>query len=235
VLLFVGPPSETKLPRKKWRFEMRKMRNQILIVALVLPLQGLAQGTLFVSTLNQTPTGNATVASDSWVAQEFFVGSNPQGYTIKSVQLLMGTPSGSPFGFSVALYDAVGGIPGNNLGSLIGEAPSTGGIFTYSTSGIAVLPGLHLVVVTAESPLALGAYDWSAGPGVGQGGGAIGTDGWRIGHLYWASTDGISWDYSRDKYFQMAIYATPVPEPGTMGLVALGLAALSFLWHRERK
>ena len=161
------------------------MRKDILSVGLILPLQVLAQGTLFVSTLDQTPTGDAPVASDSWVAQEFFVGSNPQGYIIESVHLLMGAPSGSPTGFSVALYDAVGGSPGNHLGRLTGEAPSTGGIFAYSTAGIAVLPGLHMVVVTADTPVALGAYDWSAGRG------AIGTDGWVIGHLYHISTDGI--------------------------------------------
>ena len=33
---------------------------------------------------------------------------------------------------------------------------------------------------------------------------------------------------------EMAIYATPIPEPGTTALVALGLAALSFRWYRER-
>lgn len=205
------------------------MRKAILTVALILPLQVLAQGTLFVSTLDEPPTGDAAVASDSWIAQQFRVGSNPQGYTIESVQLLMRTPSGGPEGFSVAVYNAYGGIPGSNLGNLTGEAPSTSGVFTYSTSGIAVAPGAqHMVVVKADVPVALGAYYWSAGRG------AIGTDGWVIGGLYHTSTDGVSWDYSRDKFFQMAIYATPIPEPGAVALLALGLTGLCCRWHRRR-
>jgi PEP-CTERM motif len=208
----------------------------ILATELVASLCLQAQGTLYVSNLGQTPIGNTAIGSDSWVAQDFFTGTNSDGYVLNSVQLLMDASSGNPDGFTISIYsyDNTSMSPGSKLGSLTGLDPSVGGIFTYTAPGITLLPGLYLVVVTADTPVAQGAYNWSSGPGAGQGGDIRGDDGWDIGHLYYTSPDGLNWNYSREQYFQMAIYATPIPEPSTLSLLFLGSGILIYFRKHVR-
>jgi hypothetical protein len=144
----------------------------------------------------------------------------------------MNPASGNPTGFSVSLYDSVpgAGAPLNNLGSLVGTDPAAGGIFSYTASGITILPGrFYYVVVTSQTPLAQGTYNWSA---VYHGTAHNGN--WNIDDVYYASTDGSSWTrIVRQDVFQLAIYATAVPEPATCSLVAMGLMLLGFRWSRQ--
>jgi hypothetical protein len=213
---------------------MRKIIFTIVsAIGLLLLLMAQAQGTLYVSNLGQTPTGSATVGSDSWLAQPFATGTNAGGYVLNSVQLLMDAASGSPSGFTVSIYNQSSSAPFfppmNGVGSLSGSDPSTGGIFTYTASSFTLSPStLYFVVVTAATPVAQGAYDWSAVFGAtGQG------SQWIIEPGYYSSADGLSWQMSRQYAFQLAIYATELPEPATLALAGLGLAALSF-WRRRQ-
>jgi hypothetical protein len=178
------------------------------------------QGTLQVSNLGQAPTGSAPIASDSWIAQSISTGTSSAGYVLNSVQLLMDTPSGAPSGFSVSIYSSLGGQPQNDLGTLTGTDPSAGGVFTYSASDISLSPStFYFVVLTADSTSAQGAYTWSAAANPSTGG----IDLWIINNTYESSPDGANWTgHSRQDVFQMAIYATPAPEPGVFGLVAVG-------------
>jgi hypothetical protein len=195
----------------------------VFVAGLVAPLLTQAQGTLFASNLGQPSGGSAAIGSDSWLAQRFITGTNAGGYVLNSAQLLMEVASGSPNGFTVSLYSNSGSGPASNLGSLSGSDPSTGGIFTYATSGIMLSPSaLYFVVATAATPTAQGAYNWSAANES-----AI-TDGWFIPVGYNYSADGLSWQLSRQYTFQMSIYATAIPEPAALVLAGLGLAALSF-------
>lgn len=187
-----------------------------------------AQGTLYVSNLGQTQTGSASIGSDSWLAQSFITGTNSAGYYLNSAQLLMGPASGSAGGFVVSLYSPLGNDPGSSLGSLGGSDPTAGGLFAYTTSGIMLSPSaLYYVVVTAATPTAIGAYNWGAtfGPSSRSG------DGWIIPGNYSGSSDGSSWQSSRQYTFQMAIYATPVPEPSTFALLLVGFGVLA--WRRR--
>jgi hypothetical protein len=222
------------------------MRRIILVltsvVGLLIPILATAQGTLQLSNLGQTPVGGAATGSDSWNAQGFFTGANPNGYigyTLNSVELLMDPGLGSPSGFTVSIHDlAVSGNPydpylppGSSLGSLSGPDPSAGGVFTYTASGITLLPSTrYYVVATSATPVANGAYYWSSAA-------STLTSPWALQYpaFIYSSSNGSDWDFARGITFQLAIYATPVPEPSTLALAGLGLAALSFWRFRQRK
>lgn len=203
----------------------------VLAIGLLGSLMSPAQGTLFVSNLGQTPTGSAAIGSDSWIAQEFFIiATDPNSYSLDSIQLLLNPASGSPNEFNVSIYSASpSGAPQNNLGSLNGPTdPSTPGIFTYTTSGVTLSPGVgYFVIATAGTPAAQGAYTWSATQGVTRNGNYV------IEDVYYSSTDGSSWaSHVRQNVFQLAVNGTAIPEPATLVLAGLGLAALSF-WRRK--
>jgi hypothetical protein len=92
-----------------------------------------AQGSLYVSNLGQTSTGSMGIGSNSWIAQPFFTGTDPNDYSLNSIQLLMNAASGSPSNFTVSIFShTADGTPGSNLGSLTGSDPAAGGIFTYA-------------------------------------------------------------------------------------------------------
>jgi hypothetical protein len=211
------------------------MKTTILLfisaVYLLLPQRAAAQGTLYVSNLGQTPTDSAAIGSDSWIAQRFIMGVSPNGNSLNSIQLLMNAASGSPSNFVVSIYSSLGGVPASNLGNLTGSDPSAGGIFTYTASGITLSAStIYFVVLTSATDIANGAYSWSAANGETVGSSGI------IDDVYFSSPDGLSWTgYARQDVFQMAIYATPVPEPSTYALAGLGLAILSFLRRKHVK
>jgi hypothetical protein len=217
-----------------------KMRRIILVLAsgvgLLIPILATAQGTLQLSNLGQTPTGSIAIGSDFWIAQGFYTGTNPDGYTLNSVQVLMDPGSGSPSGFTVSIYEraVIGNLyspPVSSLGSLSGSDPSAGGVFNYTASSITLSPSAHyFVVATSTTPVANGAYYWSvtAAP-------VNYTIPWGLDKIYFRSSNGSVWDYERLINIQFAIYATPVPEPTAFALVGLGLAALSFRRFRQSR
>jgi hypothetical protein len=76
--------------------------------------------------------------------------------------------SGNPSGFTAMLYDHIFGgpfpDPGSSLVTLNGSLnPVTGGIFTYTPASNFTLSRstIYYIVLTAETAVANGAYDWS--------------------------------------------------------------------------
>jgi hypothetical protein len=208
-----------------------------LMAALLSPRMGQAQGTLYVSTLTQTPTGSAAVGSDSWLAEFFETGNNAGGYTLNSIQLGMADASGNPRGFAVMLYSEIGwpvGLaPGSSLGSLSGSSsPSAAGTYAYAaTVNLTLSPNtFYFVVLTAGTTVADGAYNWSESAYPPSSG-----DGWRGGNGIIQSINGTSGWSPTPPYQgigQLAISATAVPEPGVLSLVALG--GLLLLRRRQK-
>jgi hypothetical protein len=214
---------------------MRKILFTLVpAIGLLLPPMGQAQGTLYVSNLGLTPNTSASIGNDAWIAQSIITGIDSSGYILNSVQLLMDEGSGSPSGFNVSIYSFSGSDPQNNLGSLTGSDPMAGGLFTYATSGIMLSPStVYFVVLTAATPVSQGAYDWSA---LAEGGSALGINQWIINDSYYSSANGSSWTgHNRYDTFQLAIYATAVPEPATLSLAGMSLACLSCWRLRQAK
>ena len=189
-----------------------------------------AQGTTYLSNLDQSSVGSVAVGSDSWLAGIFNTGTNYSGgYVLNSIQLAMANASGNPSGFQVMLYRAGGGggEPGALLGTLNGSLnPVTAGIYTYTPTATLTLPirGIYDIVLTAGTAVADGAYQWS---GVGMNP-FQGRDDWNTlgaaGGFLTSSSNGslLSWIHNGSAFPQFAINATAVPEPGVLSLFVLG-------------
>jgi PEP-CTERM motif len=208
-------------------------------VALLAPQIAAAQGTItFLSNLAQTPAGSNPVGSDSWLAAGFQTGNSVGGYEINSIQLGLTDASGNPSGFIVMLYSAAGHgnvSPGSTIGNLNGSVvPSTGGIYTYApASSLTLLPNTsYFIVLTDATTVATGAYEWSYAGNFSYNA----TGGWDApvglgADDNYQSSDGSHWSFLGGPP-QFAINATPAPEPGVIGLFALGSLLVAF---RRRK
>jgi hypothetical protein len=197
-----------------------------------------AQGTTYLFNLDQSSVGSVAVGSNSWLTENFRVGTNPGGYVLNSIQLAMTDAVGSPGGFQVMIYAPAGGssLPEQSLGTLNGSLdPVTAGIYTYTPAATITLAAhrSYDIVLTAGTAVANGAYGWSyAGMNSYNP-----TDGWStlsgIVAGVWTSSNGSPpWIGSHSTFAQFAINATGVPEPSTLGLLALGGCLL--VWRRWR-
>ena len=193
-----------------------------------------AQGTVYLTGLNQPSEGITSVSSDSWVAAGFVTGGNVGGYLLNSVQLGIADASGNPTGFTVMLYGkdpeylpAV--VPGSSLNTLNGSAdPSTAGVYTYTPDADILLlrNTFYFVVLTAETTLANGAFEWNqntAPPTLNGGWGGGGT---------YLSGDGLNWGSFSGNYGQFSITATPIPEPTSVFLFLIGGGLFAFARRR---
>jgi hypothetical protein len=205
-----------------------------LALALSSPPITQAQGTTYVSSLGLTPIGSSSVGSDSWLAEDFLTGTNPGGYLLDSVQLALTNASGNPSGFTAMIYNngayPVGINPGTNLCTLNGSlSPIAGDIYTYTPASSLVLRArtFYYIVLTAGTPVANGAYEWN----VTSTRAFTVSGGWGALYNLRSSSDGLNWSsITPAAYAQFAISATPVPEPSTLALLALGGAFL--IWRR---
>ncbi len=189
---------------------------------------GRGQGTTFLSNLDQTPSGSLSAGSDSWLAAVFYTGANSGGYSLNSIQLGMADSSGNPSGFEVMIYSATGPgdvTPANNLATLAGQSnPATAGVYAYTPSSSLTLSAstAYFIVLTDESAVASGAYEWNYAGTYSYNP----TGGWQAPIGFGAidnyqSSDGLHWSLLGGAP-QFAINATAAPEPGTLGLLALG-------------
>jgi hypothetical protein len=222
------------------------MRKTIMngVIAFVLGLlapQLPAQGTVYLSNLDQASIGSLAVGSNSWGAGVFHAGNNPGGYMLNSVELAMANASGNPSSLQVMIYTAGGGgyVPFSYVGTLNGSLdPVTAGVYTFTPAvPITFLANdAYAIVLTSGTAVAGGAYEWSYGAANSYNP----SGGWHTppGGLAsaWTSSTGSpsSWSLHANggAFPQFAIEATAVPEPGVVSLIILG--GLHLVWHRRR-
>jgi hypothetical protein len=206
----------------------------MFVFGLLAQQMAVAQGTTtYLSNLGQAPAGSLAVGSNSWVAMAVQTGTNAGGYVLDSVQLALADASGSPAGFTVLLYAThpASTAPHSYLATLNGSLdPVTAGVYTYSpASTLTLLPDMFYdIVLTAETPIAVGAYEWSFASTRSYNP----SGGWSPNGSVWTSGNGSFWNGSAGAYAQLAVSATPVPEPATAGLLAVGGGFL--LWRRRK-
>lgn len=213
---------------------MKVTRRLSLLILLLSPLMAIGQGSMFVSNMGDAPIGSVAVGSNLWRAQYFVTGSHLEGYSLDSVELLMAEAFGNPSGFTVSLYNASDSVaflyPGSLIGNLSGVDPVTPGVFRYIASPMSLDASTsYFLVVSSATPVAEGAFSWSAIAS----GFTSGVNGWGIGNHHFSSIDGASWEASRASVLQLAIIATPVPEPSVIGLLGLGSAVLGVRLFRR--
>lgn len=102
-------------------------KSELILAAFTAVILGSAsieaQGTVYVSNIDETPTGTESISSDSWFAHVFSTGANPDGYALNAVQVRMDSSSGSPSGFEAFLYSSSARRPTESLGALTGPDP----------------------------------------------------------------------------------------------------------------
>ena len=102
-------------------------------------------------------------------------------------------------------------------------------LYTYSpASDLVLLPNTpYFIVLTAGTAVANGAYEWSFtsahAPTL--------SGGWHGDDAFLSSSDGLNWHFN-SAYAQFGITVTDVPEPSSLGLLALG--GFFLVWHRRK-
>jgi hypothetical protein len=212
-----------------------RLTNGGLIAALLLVARvASAQGTTtFLSNIGQSSSGSLSVGSDSWLAAEFVTGINASGYFLDSIQLGMANSIGNPSDFTVMLYanEGPGGASvGNSLGTFIGSLdPSTSGTYTYTAPVSLALStrGTYYIVVTAGTAVAAGSYEWSYASADDYNP----NNSWE-GSALFESVNGSTWTTPPSEALQFALIGSVAPEPGVVGLLAVG--GLGMMWWTKR-
>jgi hypothetical protein len=202
---------------------MKKLISTVVGGVLV-AITASGQGTVYVSNLDEPTFSSHAVAANSWFAVYFQTGTNPTGYTLDSVQLLMAAASGTPSAFAASIYDVSAGYPGIALGNLIGPEPIQSGLYTYTPSDLLLLPSTgYFIVLTGEAAAAQGAYHWNRATTYNY----VVDGNWQGDNGFFTSSDGLTWGSTRFTQFQFAIAATPVPEPSSFALLFCGGALVA--------
>lgn len=224
--------------------ESRKMKSICTIAFLAFLLKPVttlcvwAQGsTTYISTLGGPSGGSAPVASNSWFAQGFRTGTNVFGYSLESVSLLMGNPSGNPSGFTVILFDANGLFPGSSVETLSGSLdPVRAGTFSFTPTKPLILPPSthYFIVVVSSQPLSAGSYRWSyMAPSTNPPINAL--DGWGT-YLEAFSKNGVVWERVGGEtisgHFQFSIDVVAIPEPSGIALFTIGAGFFGIRLYR---
>ena len=209
------------------------------VLGLLAPQTLPAQGTTYMSNLNQPSVGSLAVGSNSWMGAVFLAGNNPDGYTLNSVELALSNASGNPADLRVMIYYAGGGgaVPAFSLGTLNGSLDPVGaGIYTYTPADPITFArnSPYAIVLTSGTAVVDGSYQWSyAGTNSYNPIGGWSTPPSTVAGV-WSSINGSpgSWVKNVTAFPQFAVEATAVPEPGVLSLFVLG--GLHLVWHRRK-
>jgi hypothetical protein len=190
-----------------------------------------AQGTLYLSTLEQNQNQSYVIGNNLWLAQGIETGTDSGGYVLNSVQLEMVAATGNPSGFIVSIYSALNGDPSTDLGALNGSSnPSSAGLYTYTASSISLAPSTeYFIVATDATPTTQGYYVWSDTLFDAS---YTSVNDWSIQENL-TSPNGSTWGGARNAGYQIEINATVIPEPSTWAMFVTG--GIAILVGRRRK
>lgn len=186
-----------------------------------------ASAQVTVSNLGNSSAATVTIstAAATPVAGSFTTDSAT--YSLTSVTLHLGSvDTSSPL--TVSIYNDNSGQPGSSLATLSGASPTSGGYYTFTSTGLALSANTTFWVAATTS--GSGAYWLNTTDDLSQSntGGAT----WTIGDDTKLFSSG-SWNTIPVSAL-MSVTATAVPEPGTYAALA-GLTALGFVaWRRRR-
>lgn len=190
------------------------------------PLSVAAQGTFYLSNLSEPAHWRAPhITATAWSAQKFQTGGDAEGYVLDAVQLTMDDSIRAPTGFSVSLHSVdETGNPGVSIAVLSGAMPSLAGVYTYTGSGVTLLPFTeYFIVASATSSSPEGAYLWKyAETTIYES-----LDGWQMSLNQYRGS-GSSWSVFGTTPYHFGISATPVPEASTIALAGMGIALFGF-------
>jgi MYXO-CTERM domain-containing protein len=183
-----------------------------------------------VSNLDNTVSYESSVYWTNWLAGSFTTDSS--NYSLSSVTVLLNAVLNSSTPLILSVYSDNTGLPGTLLETLSGSNPTTGGQFTFTSSGLTLSPDTTYFLV--GSTPGYGVYHWNYTTDTSEL--ITGGSGWTLGNDMWTSNNsGTSWNNSSGAPFMFSVTATSaVPEPGAYATLA-GLAALALLAFRRRQ
>lgn len=203
-------------------------RSAAMLAILMICASMIVRGETYLSNLSiPSAFPPIPVYPNGWAGQRFRTGNSPAGYELNWIQFAMDTTIGSPGGFYAYLYDTsvrAGGKPDQEVGSFVGIAPSSAGVYTFHPSGPVLLaPSTDYFAVVHASPPGTGSYRWKQA----SSGGYEALGGWQMDLNQYISGDGLNWGRVDILPCQFAIGATCIPEPSALAL--LGLSGAIFL------
>ena len=124
-----------------------------------------------------------------------------------------------------------GGLPAMAVQSLVGPAPSSPGVFSYDSPGLALDPNSTYWVIYTSQESDGDAFNIDLVEGSGE----TSMDGWLIGDALFSSLDqGGSWTFTSSEPARFGIDAfAVVPEPGGVAIVT-SLILGTFVLRRRR-
>ena len=210
----------------------------LLTTAAVLAVTPLTHAAVAVSNLGIADGNGWAIISEQYIGMSFTVGSDYSSWSLESVDIRAVASGSLSSGFTVELHADDGfGRPG--LAALVtftGGNPATLGDYNFVPATPFTLSAGVTYWLTAESQVPAGpnVYQWI---NTESSNGAENTAlaGWSIGNNFTYSTNqGASWRYAENAPSKFAVNASQaVPEPGALGLLALG--ALAAATRRRRR
>lgn len=193
-----------------------------------------AQSTLALSNLDTGVSRTEPIASDAWIAAEFRIGDNFDGYFLNSVQLGIDSVTGSPSDLSVAVYEAfsVNSSPSVKLGDLSASGSNSNGSYNFDAEDITLGRGYYSIVVTAGTDTSVGSYLWNVSTSSDM---FVAEDGGNMEGAYLVSENGLDWRVRGRTRMQYAIYATAIPEPSTLALFGCGALFAAIRLRRAKR